>query len=179
MSAVQHPEDTRWQDYIEASRRKIEISRFHADRLGEVVGRDANTVEVQAHFEGVLYAFVAVCDQTAEAIHLGLRLDTSPVTLRAYIPAIPDPSIRSKLKTWYESDIVVDVLAIRRRAVHHHYKKTPHGPRLEVQLPPRRTPYGGSRLVDEYAKAAVVHLEQMQSLLSELALAINAASATT
>jgi hypothetical protein len=159
-----------WSEYLAAAQRKVDIARFHAERLGASLGMGANnpTVEVQAHFEGVIYGFVASCDQVGEAINLAYDFGLKNANLQDALEQMPHSSLRSRLFRWQQAPIAADVRDIRRRAVHHHYEKTPNGPHLYVQVPSRARAYGGSRTLEVYAAAATDHLGQLEPLLDQL-----------
>lgn len=156
-------------EYLDAATRKMQIGRYHVGELRALLEARPSyaSVAVQAHFEGVLYAFVAASDQLAEAINLQFALGLEQANLYDALERMPNSAIRRRLFRWHNSAIAADVRSIRRQAVHHHYKKTPQGPRLEVQ-PPRGKPYGGSRTLGEYATSAVSHLERLGPLVEQL-----------
>jgi hypothetical protein len=138
-----------WREYLGAARRKIAIAEYHLGALEHHLKLlsppyGSVPIAVQAHFEGILYAFVAAADQMAE------------VTSR---PA--DPGVRNHMDQWRNSSIYVDVRDIRVRATHHHYAKVLGGLRLEVQPPLKHPPYEGSRVLVKYASAAVAHLRKL------------------
>jgi hypothetical protein len=161
-----------WRDYIVAARRKIRIGDFHEEHLRMALDRNGPnlgppSVEVQAYFEGVLSAFVAACDQAAEALKLGFGLSREEPNLREALEAMPPSPLRTKFFKWHDASIASDVRAVRRRAAHHHYGKTLGGELgLAVEFPPGRDGRGGSRVID--TKAVVEHLDGLGALLDKL-----------
>lgn len=144
-----------WRDYCFAVRRKIDIAEYHLAclRIQTSEGQLEPTIPVQAHFEGILFAFVAATDQMAEAINLGAKLGLENPNLQKALEAMPRSAIRGRLFTWHDARIAADVRDLRRRAIHHHYEKTPRGPNLQVQVPTRAKSYGGSRDLVLYGNA--------------------------
>ena len=59
-----------WPDYCCAARRKISIGEYHLEcvRAQASHGHLEPTILVQAHLEGMLFAFVVAADQMAEAM---------------------------------------------------------------------------------------------------------------
>ena len=59
-----------WRDYCRAARRKISIGGYHRECLRAQAshGHLEPTIPVQAHLEGMHFAFVAAADQMAEAM---------------------------------------------------------------------------------------------------------------
>lgn len=161
-----------WIEYLVAARRKIDIADFHAQSLGRLAGScragELPSVEQQAHFEGVLYAFVASTDQVAEAIVLARDENLLNANLQQALEEMPKSPLRTRLFEWWQAPIAADLRDIRRRATHHHYRKTPSGPLLEVQKPQSARPYDGSRALEEYALAATEHLRRFAPLIDEL-----------
>jgi hypothetical protein len=159
-------------DYLDAANRKIEMARYHLDalrgELGDPKENSQASISVQAYFEGVLYVWVAAADQTAEAINLIYVLGLENPNLQLALEHMPDSKLRSRMFKWQQAPIAADVRDIRRRATHHHYEKTPEGPRLQVQDPTGAKPYPGSRSLEDYATAAVDHLENLRPFLRAL-----------
>jgi hypothetical protein len=157
-------------EYAIAARRKLLIAHYHLGMLTDpvLVKDDGSAVLVatQAHFEGVLYAFIAAGDQVAELLNLGFNLGLGHANLWGIIKVMPDSALRDRLSTWQETPIAVDARGLRRRATHHHYRKTPLGSRLEAQEI-QGSPYQGSRILDEYAQAVVAHLDAFAPLIKE------------
>ena len=84
-------ESNGWRDYCCAARRKIDIAEYHLECLHTQArqGRLEPTIPIQAHLEGVLYAFVAAADQTTEAINLGMELQLRMPNLRTVLNKMP------------------------------------------------------------------------------------------
>jgi gamma-glutamylcyclotransferase (GGCT)/AIG2-like uncharacterized protein YtfP len=116
-----------WRDYCCAACRKISIGEYHLECLRAQAshGHLEPTIPVQAHLEGILFAFVAAADQTAEAINLGMDLQLKTPNLRAALEKMPRTSIRGQLFRWHDAAIAADVRDLRVRATRHHYVKSP------------------------------------------------------
>jgi hypothetical protein len=157
-----------WAEYLSAAGRKIRVARYHRDVLETLLGATPYPVSppiaIQAHFEGVLYAFVATTDQLAEAIELGLGGGGNRRTLDQVLTRLPRVSPWEELRAWSASPIVRDVRGIRKKATHHHYRKTPRGIQLEVEAL-AASGYEGPRTLREYTSAAVKHLGELQAIL--------------
>lgn len=166
------PDSDGWRDYWDAAQHKIDIAGYHLERLRAQAseGRLEPTIPVQAHLEGILFAFAAAEDQVAEAIILGMKLGPGRRNLKKVLEKMPPSPIRSRLSEWHEAPIAADVRDLRVRATHHHYAKTPSGPALVVQDPTRAgtPPYGGSRELVSYGEAAVAHLRLLREDLDGL-----------
>jgi hypothetical protein len=162
------PDGEGWQAYCVAARRKIDIAEYHLECLRAQANerRLEATIPVQAHLEGILFAFVAAADQMAEAINLGMQLRRRRPNLDVVLEAMPSSPIREQLFGWRAKPIYSDIRDLRRRAIHHHYVKVPDGPSLEVQKPAK--PYGGPRDVVSYGEAAIAHMRQLRVMLDSL-----------
>ena len=162
-----------WRHYQRAAERKVRMAAYHLQMLESRLAIPAPRlgpdipIEVQAHFEGILYSFIAASDQLAEAINRRFTLGLENASLGDALAQMPRLPIRRRLITWFQSPIAADVRDIRRRAAHHHYAKTPLGPKLVVQEPTGARPYGGSRTLDGYGQAAVEHLGRLEELLQK------------
>lgn len=167
-----------WPDYCHAARRKIDIAEYHLEclRAQASQGRLQPTIPVQAHLEGILFAFVAATDQMAEAINLGMELQLKNPNLRTALKKMPPVPIQGQLTRWHDAAIAADIHDLRVRATHHHYVKMPGGPSLEVQKPARTRPYGGSRTLVAYGDAAIAHLRLLRELLDSLQQRLNSPS---
>lgn len=122
-----------WWEYVDAAGRKILIASYHTEKLAALCGETGALIAIQAHFEGVLFAFVAASDQTAEALNLMKGLEIHNPNLETVLNAYPEGPLRTQLFKWHNAPIAGDIRAIRRLAVHHHYEKTPQGPRLVLR----------------------------------------------
>jgi hypothetical protein len=167
------PDGEGWRDYCDAAQRKIDIAGYHLERLRAQAsdGRLEPTIPVQAHLEGILFTFAAAEDQVAEAIILGMKLGPRRRNLQEVLAAMPRSPIQGRLSAWHEAPIVADVRDLRVRATHHHYAKTPSGPRTLVVQEPTRAgtpPYGGLRELVSYGEAAIAHLRLLQEELGGL-----------
>lgn len=157
------------QEYLHAAGRKIKIAIYHQEALRDLLERwtpraGPLPIAMQAHFEGVLYAFIAAADQLAEGIEFSLGRGGDRPNLDRVLQGLPDGGPWRQLREWDDAAIVKDVRAIRRRATHHHYQKVLRGFQVEVELPP--TPvYDGLRTLGEYTAAAVAHLRQLEAIL--------------
>ena len=162
-------QDDSWADYLVAVRRKILIAHFHADQLclDPDASLDVVTVPVQAYFEGVLLAFIAAADQFAEGLNVRLRLCLQNPNLKDASEAMQRGTLRTRLFKWYDAPIAADVRNVRRQIAHHHYEKTPAGPRLEVAPPSGGArAYGGPRDLARYTSAVVEHLDRLDVLVT-------------
>src|SRR5439155_1244698 len=106
-----------WLEYLEAVHHKLEIARFHVAELeGRRPFNETHRVAVQAHFEGVLYSFVAASDQLAQAINIGFSLGIARIeaNIDAVInhPRLP-LLVKGELQSWNSAPIVSDVRAVR------------------------------------------------------------------
>jgi hypothetical protein len=167
------PDSVDWQEYLVAARRKIEIADYHLQFLRNETKKGfayPPTIPVQAHFEGILYSFVATIDQIAEAINQAMGFNERPPGLMRKILNHSNCPVKVSLNTWFNAPIAVDVRDVRVRATHHHYAKVPNGSALEVQKPFRRgrEPYGGSRELVAYGTAASNHLHGLLPVVDSL-----------
>ena len=151
----------------------MDITRFHLTSLelelefGDPRGEQV-PIAVQAHFEGILHAFIAAWDQVREAINIAFSLDLGRHG-RA-VEEMPESPLRTSLHDWERVRIALDARDIRKRATHHHYVKTPGALRVEVQPPALPVqPYGGPRDLVEYGKAVVDHATRLRLLLDDMA----------
>jgi hypothetical protein len=154
-------------DYLSAACRKIEIAQYHLNKLRELspgVPTLVVPIPVQAHFEGILIAFIAASDQVAEAIAQGLHLGNVQNLGEALKRSKRTGSPWDDLRRWNDAVISLDVRAIRRLAVHHHYIKA-HG---ILEAAPGRPDYGGSRELIPYGEAVSAHLDALKTLLESL-----------
>ncbi len=165
----------RYQDYLVAARRKIEIARYHGDCLESLTPNELSIIEnglplvkVQAHLEGLIYAFIAATDQLGEGLNLGLRLHLYQPNLQNAIEGMDKrkSQLRRDLQRWQENPLAKDVRELRRQATHHHYGKTQQGPQWLVDHLPKSR-YSGSRDLDEYSKAVLEHLEKLLTIIDE------------
>lgn len=168
-----------WDAYLTAVRRKIDIAIYHLNRLATELALSnppAVPTPVQAHFEGILYSFVAVEDQLAEGLRSAYSTNARHRRLRDAVGRMPESEMRRRLSIWNDAKLVADVHAIRVRATHHHYEKDPHGGHWVVEEPTRVPPYGGSREILAYGEAAVTHLRQLEPEIDNLAAIIRLAA---
>lgn len=95
-----------WREYLNAASLKVDIACYHNEELLALLAREGKNREpstaVQAHFEGVLYSFVAASDQVAEAIVLDFRLSPESPNpgLQDALEAMPRIRLCSKLFAW-------------------------------------------------------------------------------
>jgi hypothetical protein len=80
----------------------VEIAAYHLERLITIAadGQLEATIPVQAHLEGILFAFVAGADQTAEAINLVKKLQLKRPNVRKVLEAMPESRLRRQLDEW-------------------------------------------------------------------------------
>jgi hypothetical protein len=154
-----------WHEYIRAAERKVRIARYHLERLQELPPDISQpSIGQQAHFEGVITAFVGAMEQVAGAIYEagGGGRDWPKLTpMLNWIHTLP---VRDQLEEWNGQAIVRDVSRIRNRAAHRYYSKADG----EVQKPLGGTDYDGSRQLLPYCSAVVRHLECLAPLLARL-----------
>lgn len=159
--------------YFDAARRKVAMARFHRDELKDRIAGDfligeRPPVEVQAHFEGVLFSAVAAADQLAEGINLAFELELSQPTIFESLDAMPRGwRPRKRLFKWVRDPIAGDYRAVRRLVTHHWSNKTPRGPVIEIQRPLSGR-YPGPRDLGSYCDAVLDHLEVLEELLVDL-----------
>jgi hypothetical protein len=68
-------------EYLEAARCKVKIARFHHEKPDATLAKyPPETIVLQAHFEGLLYAVVAVFEKLVSglAVAAGLKADARP-----------------------------------------------------------------------------------------------------
>jgi hypothetical protein len=163
---------TAWREYLQAARRKLGVARYHLEQLGEVLRGDPRprvTPAIQAHFEGVMTSLIAAGNQVSEGLKGAFELAIEEATLAKVLPRVPsDYRWRRTLEAWRTAPIARDLRQIRNLAMHHHYGKSPTGPRLEVQEPPTGRPYGGPRDLIGYCTAALTHGEALEPILVEI-----------
>jgi hypothetical protein len=114
-------------------------------------------VPIQAALRGVLYSVIATSEQVNEATKRG--------SARTF---------HRNLEVWQQEPILKDVRAVRNKVTHHHYRKTPTGPKLEVHE--LSNPYGGSRALDVYSEAACDHLRRLLPLLDQIESVLSASA---
>lgn len=164
-------------EYISAAERKVRIARFHLDQLerltdaAEVFGQHPS-IEIQAHFEGILFAAVAAADQVAEATNIGLGLGLGNTSLVSALGAAPAHlKLRKKLFRWHNKPVAADYRVLRRLAIHHWSHKQPRGPLIEVERPDESR-YEGARDLYSYGTAVVEHLAELEDLLLSIEAAL-------
>jgi hypothetical protein len=109
-SGLSLDEDVDWRDYCSAARRKVEISEYHLLCLRDLdtgLGLEP-TIPVQAHLEGILFAFVAAADQTAQSINLGFRLQLDKPTLGDVFRGMPRSTLKRRLCRWHDAPTAAD-----------------------------------------------------------------------
>jgi hypothetical protein len=161
------PDHEKWQEYLEAARCKIKIADYHFNWLTAEAAQGqfyTATIPIQAHFEGLLYAFVAATDKAGAAIDSLMRLDVGSTALAEMC------SLKDQLSGSRSTPIATDVRKLRNLATHSYYKKVPDGSGLKVQELTGRdqSSYRGSRDLVEYGKAAVDHLHALTRILEQL-----------
>lgn len=160
-------------EYLRAVERKIEVAQYHLTSLEAFLrGKSATgsepSVEVQAHFEGVLFAAVAAEDQLAETINIGLKLDLGHPSLQKVLEAARAWDLAADLNRWRQERIAADYREVRRLMTHHWSRKTVQGPLIEVQEVARGE-YRGDRELSSYARAVVAHLNRLGEILPRIA----------
>jgi hypothetical protein len=175
---------------VHAASRKTAIVSFHLQGLIATVQLHQPLpviapIDVQAHFEGILYAYVAATDQIEEAVkYLGLsqrprirRGTPGWERFKLIVGALQDSPVRSALLHWADDPFFADARWVRNQATHAHYeKRTPHRDMVaigdwEVQSPSGATappPFGGSRYLRDYGRVAHDHIMALRRLLPDL-----------
>mgnify|MGYP002335898875 CR=1 FL=1 len=156
-------------EYLRAVERKIDIARYHASCLekllqGEAAMGSEPAIDVQAHFEGVLFAAVAAEDQLAEAINIGLALDLGHASLAKVLAAANRWEMTGELDRWRQRSVAADYREVRRLMTHHWSRKTVKGPVIEVQEV-MRGEHRGNRELGAYSRAVVEHFERLRAIL--------------
>ena len=160
-----------WPEYLRAASNKIENAEYHHKVLEEtILTSDQIPVAARANFEALLFAFVAACDQVAEALNIGLGLGLANPNLQDAINATPALTAEtlSDLTGWFQEPIASDARRIRRRAAHHHYVKRIEEAGYFVDAPPDGTSYHGSRLLVDYARAVLGHFRKLAQLINDV-----------
>jgi hypothetical protein len=176
---------------LQAASRKIAIASFHESELSQYVNQhqplpNQAPVPVQAHFEGVLYAYVAASDKIEEAI-LGV-LEPRPKIprgtrgwdrFRLIVHALNEVNVAQRLVIWSADPFFADARWVRNQATHAYYEKQHPATGLpaigdwQVEEPRR----GGlkaydsdpdSRRLRAYCCKAVEHLQALGDLLPDL-----------
>jgi hypothetical protein len=119
-------------NYLDAALNKIEVAAYDQHRLADRLGSgEATRVEVQAYFEGMLYAGVAATDQLAEILDRVYGLGLQPPNLRRALDALRERQldadiqrVLSDLNRWRRRDAVREAGTVRWRATHHYYTKS-------------------------------------------------------
>jgi hypothetical protein len=151
-------------DYLRAARRKIEIAKYHLEHLlarletnPEPIERSDPPIDVQAHFEGVLFSVKAEIDQITELIANALNCP--------YRKALAECSERlPELKAWRKDAFFDELNELRRLAAHHAYVKRPAGPEQRWIVDDVGSSYEGPRELGPYCKAAVAYGEKLMNL---------------
>ncbi len=162
----------KWQNYLEAASRELEIVAYHADQLREAVkdhshdSNEAPSIPIQAHFEGVVVSIMAAMDKVVEAVISAWKLP--PVDQKDRVKNALEPlALRvPKLKDWLGEEIGRDLRRIRTRIVHYTYRKTPYEEGWFVES--AGTKFSGSRELIAYTKSAVEHGKCLQELLPRI-----------
>ena len=160
-------------EYLRAVDRKIEVAHYHLSSLEALLnGRSATgsepSIEVQAHFEGLLFAAVAAEDQLAETINIGLKLELGHPSLQKVLEAARGWDLAGNLNRWRQERIAADYREVRRLMTHHWSRKTARGPIIEVQEVARGE-YPGDRELSSYARAVVAQLDRLGEILPRVA----------
>jgi hypothetical protein len=152
--------------YLDAAHRKVEIAKYHLERLVVLLeSRPQPTenryppVDVQAHFEGVLFAIKAEIDQVTEMISKAFGWP--------YIRALEQASksVLPELKPWLDDPLFNELNELRRLAAHHSYVKRPSGPQACWRVEEVGSSYMGARNLDAYCKAVVQYGDNLIKLV--------------
>jgi len=165
--------DKKWTSYLAAAGRKGKIAAYHRDELTRLLNaqlssgslRELPRICIQAHFEGVLFSVTAAADQIAQAANSALELGATPSDLfdRAFsvlVEELPD------LRAWRDNPLGRDVRALRTRAIHYSYAKTPVG--TDWQVEETDAPYRGSRELREYGDDAVRYVQELVAWVQKI-----------
>jgi hypothetical protein len=117
--------------YLNAAFNKIDVAEYHNHCLTVALGSgEAERVEVQASFEGILYAGVAATDQVAEVLNRGFELQLNRPNLKVAVAVLRERELDESSRqlvtdfaTWLEQTIVKEAALVRVRATHHYYPK--------------------------------------------------------
>ena len=172
--------------YLDAALNKLEVASYCQSRLSaELESGEALRVEVQAYFEGMLYAGVAATDQMAEVANRAFALELSRPNLRASLEALRsrrlDPEtagLVTALDRWRRKPTVREAGTVRWRATHHYYPKEPRaGAWFYEASDGIGIEEGGS--VGLLAEAYVRELQGLRDLIWRLASTVGAHEALT
>jgi hypothetical protein len=172
--------------YLDAALNKVEVASYCQSRLAAVLeSGEALRVEVQAYFEGMLYAGVAAIDQIAEVVNRAFALELNKPNLRASLEALRTRRLEREtadlvtaLDRWRRKPIVREAGAVRWRATHHYYPKEPRaGAWFYEASDGIDLEEGGS--VGLLAEAYVRELQTLRDLIWRLASAVGADRALT
>jgi hypothetical protein len=128
-----------WREFLNAAPRKVKIAQYHLENLRSALTPcpPADTgglppIDVQAHFEGVLFAVIAAASQIEEAVRYAKRLGRD-ASRRKILESISHEEFRQ----WYRSPLSRDLQAIRNAGFHRSYEKSHVGERWFVNERPR------------------------------------------
>jgi hypothetical protein len=169
-----NPRRRTWPQYCYAVRRRVQIAEMHLAKLERVLfavqptSYPAPSVAVQAHFEGILFAFIAAGDKVAHAVNSGWKLGIGYVSLAAVIRNQAwDCPTKTCLHEWHADPLHEDVRLIRNLAMHSHYEKDGRHLTFKVQRHGRNS-YAESRELGTYATSVVGHLQNLERILAAL-----------
>jgi hypothetical protein len=167
---------------ILSAKRKVRIAEYHLLMLegcyrsdgGYKLRPDSNDtrlpeIRVQAHLEGVLYAYCAAIDKLSRAISRFYQKPDGYID--NVVDAMDEPALREAILTWQSNPIRRDATDIRNSATHEYYPKQLRDGDWEVDRPPPQRkvhPYVGPRDLASYARELVRHAREMLPLLDEL-----------
>ncbi|MGO9603526.1 MAG: hypothetical protein ACLQAT_09040 [Candidatus Binataceae bacterium] len=171
----QENEKKSWQQYLSAARRKVEVAVYHLERLRGFLNTDPgpdqwgqSPIEVQAHFEGILFSVVAAEEQAKEAISRGYDVSAKKERAKAYqkvLSAIP------RLSDWWKNPLGKDIRCVRNLLTHHYYKKIPANECWVVQKVNSR--YRGGRELREYCEATVNYGKELIDLIPDISIELD------
>jgi hypothetical protein len=118
--------------YLDAALNKLEVAAYHQTRLADRLrSGEAARVEVQAYFEGLLYAGVAATDQVAEVLNRAFALRLERPNLRRALGGLAGQSLDQDaealifdFRRWLRRAEVREAGKVRWRATHHFYPKS-------------------------------------------------------
>jgi hypothetical protein len=168
----------RWNRYIDAANRKVEIAAFHFEQLSLALPKcppphdGRPDVPTQAFFEGLVVASIAAVDQVAQAANSALDLGLSGGNL--FEGAAPQIESRvPEFRCWRTKPIGLDLRRLRVRMIHYSYEKSAAGdPSWQVEI--ANPAYTGSRDLLAYANAALEHFRELAVIARKLETALEA-----
>lgn len=161
----------KWEAYLDAARRKIQIASYHAHVLEEQLAQNdfpldgRPPISVQASFEGVVFAVIAAIDQVAQAVNSALKLGLSSGELFEGVTKEIEVRV-PEFRSWRNDPMGLDLRRLRTRMAHYSYQK--RSAKLIWEVESANEAFVGSRELASYAKAAVAYAHTLESFLDSL-----------